>query len=38
MLFVVDIALKLAAVTNGSYRINRVCMDFKIIECFCSDF
>jgi hypothetical protein len=37
MLFVVDIPLKQATVSDGSYRgVNKVCMDPIIVEAFCS--
>jgi hypothetical protein len=36
MLFVVDRPLKQATVSDGSYRVNKVCMDPIIVEAFCS--
>ncbi|KAK2384164.1 replication protein A 70 kDa DNA-binding subunit C [Trifolium repens] len=36
MLFVVDTSSKQPAVSNGSYRVKRVCMDPAIIRSFCS--
>jgi hypothetical protein len=36
MLFAVERSLKQAAVSDGSYRIKRVCMDPIIIEALCS--
>jgi hypothetical protein len=36
MLFAVDRLLNHGAVSDGSYRVKRVCMDPMIIEAFCS--
>jgi hypothetical protein len=36
MLFIVDAVSNQTAVSDGSYRVKRVCMDSKIIEVFCS--
>jgi hypothetical protein len=36
MMFVVDVVSNQASVSDGSYRVKRVCMDSRIIEVFCS--